>query len=96
MLKPERSMYPFTWITEAFKHVVNTKQKDNNSLLDNSKRLKQAKYIMKAHVGKYILVHYVETIKDFNNTTGVEDKKRVKSEVINKWIPYLLIANPEQ
>ena len=31
------------------------KQKDNESLLYYSKRLKQAKDILEAHVGKYIL-----------------------------------------
>ena len=32
--KPERSEYPFVSVTEAFKHVVNLKQKYNENLLD--------------------------------------------------------------
>ena len=52
MHKPERSNYPFTSITESFKRVVNMNHKENDSLLYNSKCLKQAKEILEAHVGR--------------------------------------------
>ena len=39
-------------ITKSFKHVVNMNQKYKESLLDYSKRLKQAKEILEAHIGK--------------------------------------------
>ena len=63
MHKPERSKYPFTSITASFKRVVNMKQKYNESLLDYSKRLKQAKVFLEAHVGNYILGRYIDNIK---------------------------------
>ena len=46
MQKPQLCKYPFASITEYFKYVVNMNQKDNESLLDCSKYLKQAKDIL--------------------------------------------------
>ena len=43
MHEPERLNYLFTSIPDAFSGVVKMKQKENDSLLDYSKRLKQAK-----------------------------------------------------
>ena len=43
------------------------KQKDNKSLLDYSKRLKQPKDTLEARLGKDILGHYVDTLECFNN-----------------------------
>ena len=60
MYKPERSKYPFVSRTEAFKHVVSMKQKDNEILLNYSKRLKQAKDILESHVGEDILGPQIE------------------------------------
>ena len=96
MREQERSNYPFTSITEAFKNVVNTKQKDNTNLLEYSKFMKQAKVILEAHVGKDILGNYVENLEYFKNATEAEDKEKIKSEEFNKWMAYLLIANLDQ
>ena len=69
MHKLERSKYPFTSITEAFKLVVNVKHKENRNFLDYSKRLNQSKEILKVQVGKDVLGHYVENLEEFNNET---------------------------
>ena len=73
--KPEWSKYTFASITEAFKHVVNMKQKDNKSLLDYSKHLKQGKEIFEVHVNKDILGHYVDNLNELKNSTGAEKRK---------------------
>ena len=49
-------------------------------ITDEQKFLKQAKDIWEVHVGKYIQEYYVETLKEFKNVTGAEDKKKIKSE----------------
>ena len=72
------------------------KQKDNGSLLEYSKCLKQAKYILEAHISKDIKEDYAENLKEFKNATGSEDKKKIKSEEFNKWMAYLLIENLHQ
>ena len=59
MHEPKLSNYTFAPMTEYFKRVVNMKKKYNEILLDYSKILKQAKYIMEVHIGKDILGHYV-------------------------------------
>ena len=60
MHKPEQSKYLFASITEAFKQVVKMKQKYNESLIDYSKCLKQAKYNLEARVDKYIMVPQID------------------------------------
>ena len=50
MHKPERSKYPYTSITEALWRVINMKQKEHKSLIDYSKRLKQAKGVLVVEV----------------------------------------------
>ena len=46
MHKPEKLKYLFASITEAFKRVVNMKQKDSGNLLDYLKLPKQAKCML--------------------------------------------------
>ena len=82
-------MYPFRLITEAFKRVVNTKQKYNEIIVDYSKRLKQGKSILEAHVGKYVLGRYVENINELKNAIGADNKGKIKyEELINWWRTY--------
>ena len=45
------------------------KQKDNENILDEPKRLKQAKENLEAHVGKDIIGHYKENLEEFRNVT---------------------------
>ena len=68
--EPEQSNYLCVTTTESFKRIVNMKQKENTSVLDYLKLLKQAKDILELHVGKYILGHYVDNPEAFKNTTG--------------------------
>ena len=70
------------------------KQKDNESLLEYLKFLKQAKDILGVH--KDVLGHYLDNLEEFKNTTGAEDKKKIKYEEFNKLMVYLLIANSDQ
>ena len=90
------NIYMLASIYESLKRVVSTKNKDNENLIEYLKLLKQAKEILEAHIVKYILRNYVENLKDFKNTTGEEDKKKIKSEEFNKWMAYLLIVNLEK
>ena len=91
--KTERSKYMFASITETFKRIFDTKQKDNKNSIDYSKCLKQTKDILEEHVDKEKLGHYVENSKEFNNATEGVDKKTIKYEEFNKCMEYLLIAN---
>ena len=72
------------------------KYKYNNNLLDLLKLLKQAKDILEAHVGKYIMGHYVEILEEFKNMTGAYYKKKIKSEEFNKYMAYILTSNSDQ
>ena len=51
--------------------------------------MKQGKEILVAHVGKYVLVYYVDNLDQFKNTIGAENKKKNKYEEFNKWMAYI-------
>ena len=93
MHDPERSKYPFMSITESFKCIVDMKQKYNESLVDYSKFLKQAKDILGARIGKDVLENYVDNLDKFKNTIVSEKKNKIKSEEFNKWMAYLFVSN---
>ena len=80
MNKPERSKYPFLSISESFIRVFNMNQKENEILVNYSKRLKQGKDILEAHVGKDLMGHYVDHINKFKNPIGVDNKKKLNLE----------------
>ena len=56
------------------------KQKENESLVDYQKRLKQGKYILEAHVSKCVLGHYVDNLYEFKNAIGADNKKKIEYE----------------
>ena len=60
MQEPEWLKYPFTSKIVSFKRVVNMKQKDNESVLEYLKGLKQAKEFFEAHFSKDVMGNYVE------------------------------------
>ena len=69
MNKPKWLKYHFELITGSIKWIVNVKQNDNKNILYYLKRPKQAKYILEAHISKYILRHYEENLEEFKNVT---------------------------
>ena len=58
--------------------------------------MEQAKDILEAHVGEYILGNYVENLRYSNNATGPEKKTQIKQEEYNKLIKYILTVNLDQ
>ena len=51
MHDPVRAKYPYASLTEVMSRLVTMKQYENENLLEYTKRFKQAKEIMKSHVG---------------------------------------------
>ena len=80
-------------MTEALKHVVNIKHKDNKILLDYFKYLKQGRDILEVHVSKDVLGNYVEYTDELKNAFEAENKKKINSGEFNTFMAYLLIAN---
>ena len=79
----QESKYEMSIITEAIKNFFNTKQKDNESLQEYTRRFKSAKDIMESHVGgpitlkKYIQLStdYKEDLKQHQDKNGNENDK---------------------
>ena len=74
MQEPEWLKYPFTSKIVSFKRVVNMKQKDNESVLEYLKGLKQAKEIFEAHFSKDVMGYYVENrgVQESDKSRGQE------------------------
>ena len=65
------------------------KQKDNESLLEYSKRLKQAKYILKAHAFEEILVHYIENKRSLRTQQDQRRRRELNMKnLMNGWRTY--------
>ena len=70
MHDPIRAKYPFASLTEAISRTLNIKQMENEGLLDHTKRFKQARDIMKSHVGKDVPDNFVENTPECRNETN--------------------------
>ena len=64
MHDPERARYPYASLTEAMGRMINIKQGEEESLIDYTKRFKQARDIFKSHVGGDILDVFVMHTKE--------------------------------
>jgi hypothetical protein len=57
----ERGKYPYSQITDSFKNFLLTRQMENESLLEYSKRFKQNRDMLKQQVGTNILDEFIES-----------------------------------
>ena len=69
------------------------KYKENESLLDYSKHMKQGKEIFESYLDKDKLENYAENLKELKNTTEAHNNKNIKPEKFIKLMVYLLITN---
>ena len=75
MYDPARAKYEFVALTESITRILNTKQEDEEGLVDYTKRFKQAKDILKATIGEDILHKFVENTKDYKDTNNDSSDK---------------------
>ena len=80
MNDPEKSRYPYASLTEAMARIVNIKQHDRENLLDYSKRFKQAKDILKSHVGTNLLDGFIENLPEYRDSTSLQKSGTVKQD----------------
>jgi hypothetical protein len=98
MHDPIRAKYHFASLIKAISRMLNLKQSENEVLLNYVKRFKEARDIMKSHVGTDILDKFVKNTlrveyRDESNTTL---KKEMKDGAFDRWMAYLLIRNSDQ
>ena len=99
MYNPARAKYKYVTLTESLKRILDTKQEDDESLIDYTKRFKQARDIVKDSMGLDILHNFVESTSEYQKAEadGEEDiKKKLKVESFGKWTTYLYLQNSDQ
>ena len=96
MHDPEKSKYPFASLTEAVSRIVKIKQYEKENLLEYSKRFKQAKDIIKSHIGDAVLHQFIENLPEYQNNTDTDERRKMKEQSFNKWMAYLIIKNSDQ
>ena len=72
------------------------KPKENKSLIDYSKRLKQAKDNLVAQMGTDIIGGFVRNTTEYKDTTTDNARRDIKMSCFNEWMAYLLLTNSEQ
>ena len=88
-------------ILDAMRTLLNTKQKDIETLQDYTKRFKIAREVLESHIGgPIILTKIVKTIQGYVDlpTQQVEAEKNCKYEenVFKQFLAYLYLENSDQ
>ena len=83
-------------ILDAMRKILNTKQKEGESLQDYTKRFRVAWVVLKSHLGgPIILTKFVEAMDGYNKTnTKLQDKFR--EQAFSQFLAYLYLDNAEK
>ena len=65
-------------LTESLNRILQLKQEDDESLVEYTKRFKQAWDIMKSTIGEEILHNFVKTTKEYDDATSDDKKKQAE------------------
>ena len=69
---PIRVKYPYASLTEALMRTLNIKQLEHESLIDYMKRFKQARDVLKSHIGGDILNKFVKNLPEYQQAGSME------------------------
>ena len=94
MHDPIRSQYPLASMTDALLRMVNLKQSENEGLMDYVKRFKEARDVVKTHLGTRMLDKFIEHTKEYQAVAGAEATE-LKEQAFSKWMAYLLLKNSD-
>jgi len=94
MHEPIREKYPFASVTEAISRLINFKQQDNESLLDYTNRFKQARDVLKSHIGTHFLELFIKNQSTYKSASSTKQTEMI-SEAWDKWLAYLLIKSSD-
>ena len=75
-----RGRYPYASVTDAMRNLLFIKQQENEPLLDYAKRFKQARDVLKSHIGTKILEEFVETTREYKEEGDTDEQQKLKKE----------------
>ena len=93
-----RDKYPFVTLTDQLDRILNVKQEDSESLMDYTKRFKQARDNAKGSLGATFLKTFVMSTKEYQSleTEGKSSEcKKLITGGVRTWMVYLLLWNSD-
>jgi hypothetical protein len=95
-LNYQENRYPMSIVLDAMRTVLGTKQKDNESLQDYTKRFRVARDVLKSHIGgPIILTKIVEALPTYDE----DDKEKcakLQEQTFNQFLAYLYLDNADK
>ena len=96
MYDPARSKYEYAFLTESLRRIFDTKQEEDEGLVEYTKRYKQERDIVIDSIGTELLHNFVETTAEYQAETDNDIKIQLKEESFNKWKTYIYLHNSDQ
>ena len=95
MHDPVRARYPFASLVESLERLINMKQGEQESLIEYTKRFKQARDVLKSHTESDIFDKFVEHTQEYQD--GNDDKKKeLKKGAFDQFNAYVYTQNADQ
>jgi hypothetical protein len=92
----QESRYEMSTILEAFKNLVNIRQKDTELLQDYTKRFKTVSEVMESHVGGPLeLRKFMSKMKEFN-INDEESIKKCKAKAYELFLAYMYMEGADK
>ena len=83
-------------LTTTVSRLLNIKQQDRESLIEYTRRFKQARDVTLSHVGGEVLDTFVEHTEEYQQLTQEDEKLKMKAQAFNKWMAFLYLKNSDQ
>ena len=90
------SKYVYEVLIESLKQLLNTKQDEQENLIDYTKRFKQAQDMHTAVLGKGILNFYVKKTTKYQALSDDDEKKQMKQDEFQTFLTLIFMKNGDQ
>ena len=92
----QENKYPMTSITDAIRNIVNLRQKEDESLIDYTRRFKVARDVLKSQLGGPLILAPVA-----KNISGYDPKdpdkvRECEEEAYQQWLSYVYVSNTDK
>jgi hypothetical protein len=97
-LNYQEHKYDMSIINDALKTLINTKQKENESLQEYTKRFKVAQDVLQSHIGgPIILTKVVQGMDEYTaSTTDPNKLTELNKSAFSRYLAYLYLENSDQ
>ena len=96
MYDPARAKYEYISLTETLSRIINdSKQEEDETLIEYTKRFKQTRDIVKNALGSEFLDSFADRTKEVQEESDATRKDELKKKAFDKWTTYLYLKNSD-